>query len=111
MAACKDWPKTDLPTDYFEPFRSEIPAVLVSGATDPASPPNWGDEVKSFMPNAIHLVVPGDGHTPENGCTRSIRHQLFRTGAIQPLDTSCMAQVQPVPFKLPAKSAAAKGTP
>jgi hypothetical protein len=58
MAACKDWQKTDLPAGYFEPFRSEVPAVLVSGATDPASPPNWGDEVKSFMPNAIHLVVP-----------------------------------------------------
>ena len=111
MAACKDWPKTDLPADYFEPFRSEVPTVLISGATDPASPPNWGDEVKSFMPNAIHLVVPGDGHTPENGCTRSIRHQLFRTGTIQGLDTSCMSQGQPVPFKLPAKSAAAKRTP
>jgi hypothetical protein len=67
--------------------------------------------VMGFMPNAIHIVVPGGGHTPENDCTRSIRRQLFRTGTIQGLDTSCMAQVQPVPFKLPGKSAAAKGTP
>jgi pimeloyl-ACP methyl ester carboxylesterase len=111
MAACKDWPKTNLAADYFEPFRSEVPAVLVSGATDPASPPNWGDEVKSFMPNAVHLVVPGGAHTPENSCTRSIRHQLFRTGTIQGLDTGCMAQVRPEPFKLPAKSPAAERTP
>lgn len=100
MAACENWPKTDLPADYFEPFRLEVPAVLVSGDTDPASPPKWGEEVKSFMPNAIHLIVPGDAHTPENACTRSIRSQLFRTGTTQGLDTSCMMKVQPVPFKL-----------
>jgi len=50
MAACKDWPKTDLPADYFEPFRTDVPAVLISGDTDPAAPPRWGEEVKSFRP-------------------------------------------------------------
>jgi len=103
MAACENWPKTDLPADYFEPFRLEVPAVLVSGDTDPASPPKWGEEVKSFMPNAIHLIVPGGAHTPENACTRSIRSQLFRTGTTQGLDTGCMTKVQPAPFKLPPR--------
>jgi pimeloyl-ACP methyl ester carboxylesterase len=107
MAACQDWPKTDLPNDYFEPFRLEVPAVLISGATDPASTPNWGEEVKSFMPNAIHVVVPGGAHTPENECTRSIRSQLFRTGTTKGLDTSCMAKVQPLPCKLPVAAPAA----
>ena len=104
IAACKDWPKTELPGDYFQPFRLETPAVLVSGGDDSASPPNWGEEVKSFMPNAIHVVVPGGGHTPENGCTRSIRHELFRTGTTQGLDISCITNGQPVPFKLPTNA-------
>ncbi len=103
MAACKHWSKTDLPVDYFEPFSLETPAVLVSGATDSASPPKWGEVVKSYMPNAIHVVVPGDAHTPENECTRSIRHELFRTGTTHGLDTSCMTKVQRAPFKLPAR--------
>jgi len=111
MAACKEWPKTELPADYFEPFRLETPAVLVSGATDPASPPNWGEEVKSYMPNAIHLIVPGGAHTPENACTRSIRHQLFTTGTTKGLDIGCIAKMRPVPFKLPLKSAAENSTP
>jgi pimeloyl-ACP methyl ester carboxylesterase len=105
MAACKDWPKTELPADYFQPFRLETPAVLVSGGNDSASPPNWGEEVKSFMPNAIHLVVPGGAHTPENGCTRSIRHELFRTGTTQRLNVDCITKVQPPLFKLPATGA------
>ena len=103
MAACKEWPKTDLPADYFEPFNLETPAVLVSGATDSASPPKWGEVAKAYMPNAIHVVVPGDAHTPENECTRSIRHELFRTGTTHGLDTSCMTKVQRAPFKLPAR--------
>ena len=111
MAACKEWPKTELPADYFEPFRLETPIVLVSGATDPVSRPNWGEEVKSFMPNAIRIVVPGGAHTPENECTRSIRHELFRTGTTKGLDVDCIAKVQPAPFKLPARSAAKQSTP
>jgi hypothetical protein len=82
--------------------------VLVSGNTDPASPPNWGEEVKSFMPNALHLVVPGGGHTPDNACTRSIKGELFRSGTMKGLDPSCMAKMQPPPFKLPATAAAGK---
>ena len=103
MAACKEWPKTELPADYFEPFRLDTPAVLVSGAADPASQPEWGDEVKSIMPNSIHLIVPGAAHTPENVCTRTARHQLFRTGTIKGIDAGCVATVKPVPFKLPDK--------
>jgi pimeloyl-ACP methyl ester carboxylesterase len=104
MAVCKEWPKTDLPGGYFEPFRSEVPAVLISGGTDPVAPPRWGREVASFLPNAIHVVVPTGGHTPENACTRSLRGELFRTGSTRGLDLSCVASLRPVPFKLPARS-------
>jgi len=100
MALCKAWPKTELPADYFEPFRSDVAAVLVSGDTDPVAPPRWGDEVKSFMPNATHLVVRGGGHTPDNDCTRSIRRELFRIGATRALDLRCMAKLRPAPFRL-----------
>jgi len=85
--------------------------VLVSGGTDPVSFPNWDEEVKSFMPNAIRVVVPGGAHTPENECTRSIRHALFRTGTTNGLDIGCIAKVQPMPFKVPSKSAAENSTP
>jgi pimeloyl-ACP methyl ester carboxylesterase len=100
-AACASWPKTSLSADYLEPFRSDVPAVLVSGDSDPASRPHWGDEVKSVMSNAVHLVVPGGGHTPDNDCTRSIRGQLFRTGTTKGLDVSCMAALRPAPFEVP----------
>jgi pimeloyl-ACP methyl ester carboxylesterase len=104
MAACHDWPKTELPYDYFKPFRLDTPAVLVSGEADATgSNGRWGKEVASFMPNAVHVIVPGAGHTPDNDCTRSIRHALFRSGTTKDLDTSCMAKLQRPPFKLPVQ--------
>jgi pimeloyl-ACP methyl ester carboxylesterase len=101
MAACREWPKPELPSDYFEPFRLDTPAVLVSGNTDSASPPICGKEAKSYMPNAIHVIVPGGAHTPEDPCTRRIRRELYRTGATKDIDLSCVSKIRPPPFKLP----------
>lgn len=100
MASCQIWPKTILPADYFEPFRSNVPVLLISGDTDPASPPRWGEEVHSFLPNSIHLVVPG-GHVPVTPCTDSIANAMFRTGSTKGLDLSCVGALRPSPFKLP----------
>jgi pimeloyl-ACP methyl ester carboxylesterase len=111
MAACKDWPKTHLPADYFEPFRSDVPVALVSGNIDSGMTPEWAEEVKSFIPNAVHVIVPGGAHTPENECTRLLRHELFRSGTTDGLDTGCIAKTQPPPFKLPPAAARDKSLP
>lgn len=104
MAACEDWPKTELPADYFEPFRLETPALLVSGEADATGANGrWGREVASFMPNGVHVIVPGAGHTPENDCLRALRHALFRTGTTRDLDTGCIAKVPRPPFKIPVR--------
>jgi pimeloyl-ACP methyl ester carboxylesterase len=104
MAACQDWPKTELPNDYFKPFRLDTPALLVSGEADATgSGGRWGKEVASFMPNAVHVMVPGAGHTPDNDCTRSVRHALFRSGTTKGLDLGCIAEQQRPRFKLPAR--------
>jgi pimeloyl-ACP methyl ester carboxylesterase len=102
MAACKEWPKTKLPEDFFEPFQLKTPTVLAWGLEDPASSPADGqEEAKSYMPNASQVLVPGAAHTPENDCTRAIRHRLFRTGTTDGLDISCVGKLKPLPFKLP----------
>jgi len=109
MAACKEWPKTTLPDDFFEPFQLDTPAVLVWGMEDPASAPADGQiSARSYLPKAIQVLVPGAAHTPENDCTRAIRHQLFRSGTTDGLDTGCRDKLKPLPFKLPVTEHAAK---
>ena len=104
MAACQDWPKTELPAGYFEPFRLDTPALLVSGEADATgSNGRWGKEVASFMPNAVHVIVPGAGHTPDNECVSAIRHAMFRSGTTKNLDTSCIGKLSRPAFKMPAR--------
>jgi pimeloyl-ACP methyl ester carboxylesterase len=104
MAACAEWPKAQVPEDYFGPFTSNVPVVLVSGNLDPVTPPQWGEEARRSLPNSIHVVTPG-GHTSGNPCLDSIGSQLFRTGTVQGLDTSCVAALRNPPFVLPTDPA------
>ena len=102
MAACAGWPRTELASDYLAPFRSQVPTVLISGEMDPASRPHWGEVAARSLPNSVHIVVPGAGHTPENDCVSQVREQLFAAGSIRGLDLSCVARLRPPPFKPPS---------
>jgi pimeloyl-ACP methyl ester carboxylesterase len=104
MAVCADWPRTHRPAGYLEPFRSEVPTVLVSGAADPATPPYWGEVAAKRLPNSIHVVVPGAGHTPENASVADLRRQLFAKRSVEGLDLGCVARMRPPPFKLPGEA-------
>jgi pimeloyl-ACP methyl ester carboxylesterase len=103
MASCAVWPKTALPDDWFTPFRSDVPALLVSGDTDPAAPPRWGEAVHAFLPNSRHLVVPG-GHVPGNACTSAIAAAMFRAGSTEGLDLGCVSRLRHMRFQLPSAS-------
>ncbi|HEX8705974.1 MAG TPA: alpha/beta hydrolase [Myxococcaceae bacterium] len=100
MAACAEWPRGQVPEDYFRPFTTEVPVLLVSGNLDPVTPPQWAEEAKKSLPNSIHVVTPG-GHTSSNPCVESIAKQLFESGTVQGLDTSCVAALRTPPFVLP----------
>jgi pimeloyl-ACP methyl ester carboxylesterase len=100
MASCRAWPKTNLPATYFAPFRSDVPALLISGDTDPVAPRRWGEIVHAFMPNSVHVVVPG-GHTPDSDCTYSIAEAMMQAGSTNALSLDCVAGLRPAPFKLP----------
>jgi pimeloyl-ACP methyl ester carboxylesterase len=45
LRACRTWPRGKVPDDYYEPVSSNVPALILSGGIDPATPPRHGDEV------------------------------------------------------------------
>ncbi len=100
MAACAEWPKATLPASYFKPFKSDVPVVLVSGDLDPVTPPQWGEIMKRYFPNSLHVVVPG-AHGSDNPCVDSIGHQLLERGSVAGIDTSCVARLSNPRFVLP----------
>ncbi|HEX8191693.1 MAG TPA: alpha/beta fold hydrolase [Allosphingosinicella sp.] len=102
IAACSVWPRGEVPADYYRPFRSNVPVLLVSGDLDPVTPPSWGEVARRTFPSSVHLVMPG-GHTPGSPCIDRIARQLYRTGTVRGLDTSCAAAERLPPFALPRR--------
>lgn len=82
--------------------RIEAPALLLSGALDPVTPPHRAATAAKFMARAQQVVVANAGHgVTQLGCAP----RLLRTFLDRPqdkLDTKCLADVPPPTFQLGA---------
>jgi pimeloyl-ACP methyl ester carboxylesterase len=101
-AVCEFWPRSEIPDNYGEPVSVDVPVLLLSGTLDPVTPPRWGEEAASHLPNSLHLVVPG-AHGVGNPCLTSIQKQFLETGTLEGLDISCIEALKAGPFHIPKK--------
>ena len=78
---------------------SEIPALLLQGGLDPATPVSGGDNVATGLPNSYNIVVPAGSHIQSNNpCILEMMAAFMRDPQAAP-DTSC---IDPnVPFAVP----------
>ncbi len=61
--ACKDWPRGQVPAEFYAMPAAQSPVLLLSGGADPVTPPRHGERVaKALGAKAIHQVVPAAGH-------------------------------------------------
>jgi pimeloyl-ACP methyl ester carboxylesterase len=100
MASCAEWPRARLPRNYFTPFQSNVPVLMISGDLDPATPPVWGEEARRSFPNSLHLVM-HDAHSGGGECADSIERQFLSTMDFKKLDTACVKSAPTQPFTLP----------
>ena len=101
--ACTVWPAAELPESFFEPVRSDAPALLLSGDLDPVTPPRWGEAVMDGLTNARHVVAPGAGHgVLPRGCARDVVAEFIAAGTHAGLDVSCIERLRRPPFLLSA---------
>jgi pimeloyl-ACP methyl ester carboxylesterase len=91
VKACSVWPKTTLPSGYYDPVKSEVPSLLLSGGLDPATPPVWGDLVAGRLANARHLIAPNIGHNVSpRGCAPKLIAEFIRLADAKGLDGGCL---------------------
>jgi pimeloyl-ACP methyl ester carboxylesterase len=102
VRACKVWPHGKVPPDFYEPVRSNVPTLILSGGIDPATPPRHGDEVARTLPNARHLVAPHLGHGVSlHGCAPRLVESFIRKGSAAKLDGKCLERIPRPLFVLP----------
>lgn len=101
QALCEAWPHGPVDADFAEPLDSAVPALLLSGEFDPATPASWGTLAAKGFRNGLHLVVPGQGHGQQRlPCVQKLLRDFVEAGAVKGIDASCVSAIKPAPFFL-----------
>ncbi len=81
---------------------SDVPVLIMNGEFDPYSSPDAMAQVLAVLPNGHGYWVRGYGHGfNQNICAERI-YAAFTDDPTAPLDTSCLADVAPLRFVIPA---------
>lgn len=96
---CGVWPRGTVPGDFHDAVVSDKPALLLSGELDPVTPPEYGDQVASYLSRSRHIVAPGQGHsvTPR-GCVGELISEFIESADPNAVDTACISNLRPTPF-------------
>ncbi|PBS12527.1 alpha/beta hydrolase [Lysobacteraceae bacterium NML93-0792] len=100
FGACRTWPAGAPPANHTAALQSDVPALLLSGALDPVTPPAYAERVLAGLPNGRHLVLAGQGHgTLALGCMPKLLAQFVESTDAAALDATCLDAMRPVaPF-------------
>jgi pimeloyl-ACP methyl ester carboxylesterase len=105
MRACAIWPRGPVPADYYTPVSSQVPALILSGGIDPATPPRHGDRVAATLPNSRHFVAPHLGHGVSlHGCAPRLVESFVRKASARDIDGRCLERIPRPLFVLPLGS-------
>jgi len=95
---CNVWPHGAMPADFHAPLRSDKPILILSGARDPVTPPQYGAEIMQGLSNARHLVLEGQGHAVSiRGCMPKLIEQFVDDPDPKRLDAGCLERLGPTP--------------
>lgn len=89
--SCANWPRGEVEESLFEPVVSNAPVLILSGALDPVTPPDFGERVKKTLSNARHVVAPGASHgVSARGCAAKVIARFIDKASPAELDTACV---------------------
>jgi len=105
VAACREWVRGELPRDYAQAVRSDVPALLISGTLDPNTNERWGEAAARYLSNSKHVVIPNLSHgfSSINECGAKFMSEFIDKATANGIDFSCKDRVKLPPFVLPAR--------
>ena len=97
-AQCSVWPHGAMPADFHSPLRSAKPILILSGARDPVTPPQYGAAIMPGLSNARHLILKGQGHAVlARGCMPQLLERFIERPEPARLDARCLERLGPMP--------------
>ncbi len=97
-AACEVWPHGTRPADFHEPFKSDLPVLILAGEFDPVTPPSYAEQVLAHLGNARLLLAKGQGHNViGRGCIPKLVGDFVDKLDPKGLDAQCIDQLGPLP--------------
>ena len=99
IEACREWPRGVVDVDLHAPLTSKAAALLLSGADDPVTPPEYAAVAQKAFADSQHVIVTGHGHGQLIApCVDRIIASFIIAGTAKDLDVSCTEKLRPMPF-------------
>jgi pimeloyl-ACP methyl ester carboxylesterase len=96
---CQVWPRGPIDGDFHEPLHAAVPALLLSGSDDPATPAASGELASRGFKNGLHVTLKGFGHGQLVApCVDRVMARFVDAASVQGLDVSCTSLDKPTPF-------------
>ena len=96
---CEVWPKGFIDADFHHPFDSDKPVLILSGETDPVTPPANGERAANMFTNSKHLVVPSHGHgVIARGCMPFLIRDFVINVDLDDVNGDCIERERAMPF-------------
>lgn len=98
---CRLWPAGHQEPLERLPVASAVPVLLLSGAYDPVTPPDWGERAAATLPKSRHLVFRRAGHLVTSGedCAMAAAVTFIETESLPA--NSCPGAAKPPQFDAP----------
>ncbi len=96
---CEHWPRGPVDDDLHAPLASDIPTLLLSGESDPVTPPAAAEAAARGLTRHRHLVLAGEGHGQlATACMPRLMAEFLDASEPERIDAACLATHEPPPF-------------
>lgn len=92
--ACRQWPRGEVAPEYYSTPQFQVPALILSGSYDPATPPVWGELVAKQFPRSRELTVASGHGVSSRACVPEIIQRFVRDIKPEELDLACAAEIR-----------------
>jgi pimeloyl-ACP methyl ester carboxylesterase len=94
FAVCESWSPGSPDPRENRPVTSDVPALVLAGAFDPITPPDWGRMVAANLPQSNFFEIPANGHwvTRSSACALEMALSFWEDPGSEP-DSRCVQSI------------------